>query len=224
MTAPKTTYTPSAFREMNLERLHEIMATHSFATLIVTQDNVPYISHVPLLLDAKTNCLRGHLARVNPIAKLDLTQPHHAVAIFHGPNAYVSPSWYASKQTTHKVVPTWNYISVHAIGTLTTTSDSYWIQANVAALSDVHEAALGKSWKITDAPANYIALLARAIVGIELHIDSIEGKFKLGQDKKGGDVTGVIEGLREAATSGATPNVSGSTEIADWMARIQNDL
>ncbi|OQS07123.1 FMN-binding negative transcriptional regulator [Thraustotheca clavata] len=215
------TYIPSAYREVDEARLHDIIKTHSFATLIVTHNNVPHISHVPLLFDKDSNTLRGHLARVNPIAKLDRNQVHNAVAIFHGPNAYITPSWYESKKTTTKVVPTWNYIVVHVQGKLRIETNPEWIYSNVSSLSDTHEEAIGGHWKLTDAPESYVKLMTKAIVGIELNIESILGNFKLSQEKKSDDFAGVLSGLKDAVKSDSTPNPSGSQGIAEWMERTQ---
>ncbi|OQR88921.1 transcriptional regulator [Thraustotheca clavata] len=211
-------YTPSAFREDNMERIHEIITSHPFATLIVPQlDNKPpLISHVPLLHDKEANALHGHVAKVNAIGKIDGLLK--AVAIFHGPNAYVSPSWYETKKLNGKVVPTWNYISVHVHGELSIIKEREWIIENVSSLSGIHERDMEHPWKTTDAPKEYIDLLAKSIVGIQVKIDSIESQFKLSQNKKAGDFFGVMNGMH------STPKHDGGKEIAAWMERVQDEI
>ncbi|KAF0719291.1 Aste57867_1139 [Aphanomyces stellatus] len=211
-------FTPSAFREKDTARLHEILATHPFATLLVPQasDQSPLVSHIPLLHDPASNELQGHVAKVNPIGRV--TEPVRALAIFHGPNAYVSPSWYETKGTTHKVVPTWNYIAVHVHGTMHVVKDPAWIVANVSNLTDKMERTMETPWKVTDAPPEYINLLSKSIVGIRFEIESIESQFKLSQNKQAGDFFGVIQGMR------ATEGIAGEPDVAAWMERVQDEI
>lgn len=206
-------YIPSAYRHEEEALLQEIIEKHSFATMIITQDNHPNVVHLPLLFDSLTRTLKGHIARANPISRLDLSQPYECLVIFQGPDAYVSPSWYATKVETGKVVPTWNYIAVHVHGTLRLVQEAEWVLQNVSMLSDKHEAEHHLSWKVDDAPPAYISSMLRAIVGVEVTITSVDGKFKLSQNKSAADVEGVISGLRSSGSS-------SEAEIANWMVRM----
>lgn len=189
--------------------------------MIVTQNNFPHVTHLPLLYDAENRKIRGHIAKGNPIAKLDLAQPHHCMAIFHGPDCYVSPTLYPSKAETGKVVPTWNYAIVHVSGELSIIPDRDWVLNMVSTLSDVHEASISSQWKVTDAPEAYIDVLLKAIVGIEISVESIKGKFKLSQNKPGADWDGISHGLHELAKQkGSQP--ADEEAVALWMEKIIN--
>ena len=180
-------YIPDMFREDRPEVLHDAVRRIGFATL-VTQGLEA--NHLPMLLES--GVLRGHVARANPVWKAG---PGEALAIFLGPHAYVSPNWYPSKAQSGKAVPTWNYITVHAKGTINWISDADWLRAHVGALSDANEAGREQPWSITDAPAIYVDGLVRAIVGFELSISKLEGKWKLSQNRDAADHAGAREGL-----------------------------
>jgi transcriptional regulator len=180
-------YVPDHFREDRPDVLHDTMRRIGFATL-VTQGLEA--NHLPMLLEG--NVLRGHVARANPVWKQGSGE---ALAIFLGPHAYVSPGWYSSKAETGKAVPTWNYLTVHARGAITWIQDADWLRGHVGALSETHEAGRGEPWKISDAPASYVDGLLRAIVGFELTIAKLEGKWKLSQNRDAADRAGVREGL-----------------------------
>ena len=180
-------YVPDHFREDRPEVLHDAMRRIGFATLVTQGLDA---NHLPMLLEG--NVLRGHVARANPVWKAGEGE---ALAIFLGPHAYVSPSWYPSKAETGKAVPTWNYITVHARGTINWVQDADWLRAHVGALSATHEAGRDQPWSITDAPASYVDGLLRAIVGFELTITKLEGKWKLSQNRDDADRAGVRESL-----------------------------
>ncbi|HSS14075.1 MAG TPA: FMN-binding negative transcriptional regulator [Rhizomicrobium sp.] len=180
-------YIPDMFREDRPEVLHDAVRRIGFATLVTSGLEA---NHLPMLLEG--NVLRGHVARANPVWK---SGGGEALAIFLGPHAYVSPSWYPSKAETGKAVPTWNYITVHARGTINWVQDADWLRAHVGALSDANEAGRDQPWSITDAPANYVDGLVRAIVGFELTIGKLEGKWKLSQNRDDADHAGAREGL-----------------------------
>jgi transcriptional regulator len=156
------------------------------------------VSHLPLLLDptaGRYGELTGHLARANPQWRTsDLRKP--ALAIFMGPDAYVSPSWYPAKQEHGRVVPTWNYSTVHARGTLEVFDDPQRLAALVTRLTDLHEGRFAAPWKVTDAPADYLQKQLHAIVGFVLKIESLDGKLKLSQNRSMADRRGVVAGLR----------------------------
>lgn len=184
-------YVPDHFREDRPEVLQGAMRRIGFATLI-THDPQGGLeaNHLPMLL--KDGVLRGHVARANPVWKAGAGE---ALAVFLGPHAYVSPSWYPSKTETGKAVPTWNYITVHAKGAINWTQDADWLRAHVGALSAAHEAGRAEPWSITDAPASYIDSMVRGIVGFELSISNLEGKYKLSQNREAADHDGAREGL-----------------------------
>jgi transcriptional regulator len=127
-----------------------------------------------------------------------------AMVILAGPDAYVSPAWYATKREHGRVVPTWNYITVHAYGRLIIHDDPVWVEANVRRLSDHHEAPRSEPWSVDDAPAPYIEGQLRAIVGVEILIDRVEGKWKLSQNRSDADIAGTILGLEETGETGVS--------------------
>jgi transcriptional regulator len=179
------------------------------ATLVTLGPGGFRASILPLLYepgDGDHGRLCGHLARGNPqwreveaaLAARD-ERAGAALAIFDGPDAYVSPSWYEEKRLTGRVVPTWNYVTVQAQGRLTLHHEPEWLLPHVRRLVDRHEAARADPWSVDDAPAGYVESQARAIVGLELRIETLEAKRKLSQNRSGADVAGTIRGL-EAGT------------------------
>jgi transcriptional regulator len=192
-------YVPAHFREDRPDVLHNAMRAIGFATLVTQGSMGIEANHLPLLLKdglLKDGVLQGHFARANPAWK-NLDSNAQALAIFLGPHAYVSPSLYPSKAQTGKAVPTWNYITVHAAGKLKLHDDAQWLRAHVDALSNTHEMDRPAPWSINDAPAAYIDSLLRAIVGFELSVTSLEGKWKLSQNRDAADQKGVQDGMRE---------------------------
>jgi transcriptional regulator len=175
------------------------------ATLVTHGPDGFRASILPMLFDpgdGPHGMLRGHLARGNPQwRELEASiaagggGAGEALAIFDGPDAYISPAWYEEKRLTGKVVPTWNYVTVQAHSTITTRHDPEWLIPHVGRLVARHEAGRPKPWAITDAPEDYVATQARAIVGLELRITRLEAKVKLSQNRSGADIEGAIEGL-----------------------------
>jgi transcriptional regulator len=190
-------YTPPAFRESDPAKLHEHILACSLAMLVTASDAGPLVSHLPFILEPETGPhgeLIGHLARANPQWRAsDLGKP--ALAVFMGPDAYVSPSWYASKKTDPRVVPTWNYVAVYARGRLEVFEDAERLKAVVTRLTERHEAGFSAPWQVSDAPADFLARMLRGIVGVRLVIEEIEGKRKLSQNRSAADREGVIAGL-----------------------------
>lgn len=182
-------YVPDHFREDRPEVLHDAVRRIGFATLVTADMEA---NHLPMLLSKDGKFLRGHVARANPVWKKG---DGEALAIFLGPHAYVTPNWYPSKAETGKAVPTWNYVTVHARGALRWVQDADWLRAQVASLSDAHEAAREEPWKVADAPTGYVDAMLRAIVGFELSVAVLEGKYKLSQNRDAADRAGVREGL-----------------------------
>ena len=183
--------------------LHTLVRAQPLATLVIAHAGALHANHVPLFLDpdrGPNGTLVGHVARANGVWPL---LPQTAVAVFHGPQAYVSPSWYPSKALDGKQVPTWNYAAVHAHGALSAFDDPARLRAILHTLSEQHEAHRPAPWRISDAPPDYIDKLLRAIVGIELAVDRWEGLWKVSQNRTDTDRAGVVEGLRAEGTPAA---------------------
>lgn len=192
-------YVPSHFAEDRLPVLQNFMRQHPFATLITLNAGGLVASHLPLLVEeapAPNGRLIGHLARANNHWR-DVDSSVEALAIFGGPHAYVSPSWYATKAEHGKVVPTWNYSAVHAYGALRIIEDATWLRDLVGRLTDRHESGRAHPWKVEDAPADYVQTHLKGIVGIELTVQRLEGKWKLSQNRPAKDRIGTERGLRE---------------------------
>ena len=201
-------YLPSHFEEKRPEVLHELLRTHPLG-LLVTQSEAGELqaNTVPFVLDADPSggpgILRAHVARANPLwheARGDL----QSLVVFQGPQAYISPSFYPSKAEHGKVVPTWNYVMVQARGRLRAIDDAAWVHAFVTRLTDHHEAKRATRWAVSDAPADYVATMTRAIVGIEIMLTALTGKWKVSQNRSAADRAGVVRGLRDAGVADAT--------------------
>jgi len=192
-------YLPKHFEETRFEVLHELIRAHPLGTLVTLASQGLDANHIPFEIDAAPapfGTLRGHVARANPLAR-EPSRGVDALAIFHGPQAYVSPSWYPSKQETGKVVPTWNYAVVHAHGPLRIVDDRSWLRALVERLTRRHEAGRGAPWSVSDAPAEFIDAQLGAIVGIEMPIARLVGKWKVSQNRQPRDRAGAAEGLSQ---------------------------
>ncbi len=188
-------YIPPHFNENQQPVLHDFIRSHPLATLVTHGDSGLQASPVPLLLhapDGGAAVLRGHLARPNP--HLREMEAAEGLAIFTGKSYYVSPSWYPSKAEDGKVVPTWNYIAVHARGPLRLYDDSAWLKAFLQEFTDTHERFRSPPWRVSDAPADFIERLIGAIVGFEMRIEKLEGKFKQSQNRPRADREGVARG------------------------------
>lgn len=201
-------YVPEPFRQDDPETLHPFLRAYPFATLVTDAGGIPQATHLPLILEG--GVLRGHMARGNGHWK-SIVAGQPALAIFMGPHAYVSPQWYPGKTVDGKAVPTWNYAVVHAAGAIRVIEDADWLRAHVAALTDQQEARFAEPWKVTDAPEDYVRKMLTAIVGIELTVTSLTGKWKLSQNRTAADHDGAREGL--AAQGGA------SKDVADLMTK-----
>jgi transcriptional regulator len=192
-------YNPQSFREERIPVLHELLQQHSLASLVTFGAGGLTASHIPLLLEpdrGPLGTLYGHVSRANPQWR-DFSADIAALAIFAGPQRYISPSWYPSKQETGKVVPTWNYAVVHAYGTLEIHDDPDWLRAHVGKLTARHESQFPRPWSPGDAPPDYIRQLLNGIVGIELPIAKLEGKWKVSQNRPAADRLGVAHGLEQ---------------------------
>ncbi len=199
-------YAPAQYREDRPEALHEAIERSGLGTLVTSGIEGPDASHVPMLLDRTVGplgTLYGHIARAN--GQWQHSAPGApGLAIFLGPDAYVTPSWYATKKLTGKVVPTWDYVAIHARGPLTFFEDEQRLLELVTRLTQVHEGRREDPWSVSDAPPDYVRGLLRGIVGFELAIAKLEGKWKLSQDRSDADRAGVAGGLaREGEASSA---------------------
>ena len=200
-------YTPKHFGETRVEALHGLIRAYPFATLVTRAADGLTANHLPFELVGEV--LHGHVARGNELAQLDGAE---VLLVFQGPDGYISPNWYPSKHETGREVPTWNYAVVHVHGRLRVIDDAAWLRRLLETLTDHHEAGQPQPWKISDAPDDHIETSLRAIVGLEVSIDRIEGKFKLSQNHPARNRAGVIAGLRER-------DGDGDAELAAWMSR-----
>jgi transcriptional regulator len=192
-------YLPRHFEQQDPQALQALMHDHPLATWVCVAEGEPVINHLPLHLDptrGQHGTLIGHVARANPVWQL---RPTSSVVIFHGPQAYVTPSWYPTKQASGKVVPTWNYAVVHAHGLPRFIEDRDQLHALVSRLTDRHEAGRAHPWSVNDAPPDYTQTMLGAIVGLEIEITNIQGKFKLSQNRLPVDQRGVLEGAAQGA-------------------------
>jgi transcriptional regulator len=194
-------YVPSHFDETRLEVLHGLIQAQPFATVVTLSSDGINANHIPLHLSVEQSpfgALRGHVARANPIWS-DLVPDTDALAIFHGPHTYISPSFYPTKHEHGKVVPTWNYAVVHARGRLRVIDDRAWLRNQLEALVSRHEASSQSPWAIADAPPDFIDRMMEAIVGFEIVITRLTGKWKVSQNQPAANRAGVVEGLRRRA-------------------------
>lgn len=192
-------YIPAHFEQPDIGAMHELIRAYPFATLVTLSSDGLNANHIPLHLAVETSpfgVLSGHVARANPIWS-DYAQDVEVLAVFQGLDAYISPSWYASKRETSKVAPTWNYAAVHAYGTVRIIDDAAWIRAQLEVLTDEHEAAFAEPWAVSDAPDDFTEKLIGAVVGIEMTITRLAGKWKVSQNQPPRNRAGVVQGLRE---------------------------
>ncbi|HEY0720345.1 MAG TPA: FMN-binding negative transcriptional regulator [Gammaproteobacteria bacterium] len=190
-------YIPKHFEESRVEVLHELMHTHPLATVVTLSDNGLNANHIPLILSpspAPFGLLQGHVSRKNPVLS-EVQQRSEVLAIFQGPNCYITPSWYATKHETGQVVPTWNYAVVHVYGSVRIVDDTSWLLSHLEALTNQHESTFAEPWKVSDAPQEYIERLLPSIVGIEIVITRLSGKYKMSQNQVAQNRAGVIAGL-----------------------------
>lgn len=211
-------YMPSHFVEQRPQVLHKLVHDHPLGLLITLADAGLQANPVPFFLDADPaggpGILRAHVARANPLwreARADV----ETLVVFQGAQAYISPSWYPAKAEHGKVVPTWNYVTVQARGTLRAIDDAAWLRAFVTRLTQHHETTQAKPWAVADAPPEYIDSMLRAIVGIEIVLSSLVGKWKVSQNRSVADRTGVVRGLHGREDAAAT--AASTHTMADWV-------
>ena len=193
-------YRPDHFRVDDIAQMHALMRARPLAALVSAGPSGLYATHLPVVLKAEGEfgAIECHLARANPHWK-DLAEGGEAMMIFQGPEAYITPNWYASKAETGKVVPTWNYAVVQAYGTMRVMDDEAWLRTQIGDLTQLNEAARTAPWAVTDAPKAFVDAMVRGIIGLEIEIARIEGKWKVSQNRPEADREGVVEGLRAEA-------------------------
>ncbi|MBI3897148.1 MAG: FMN-binding negative transcriptional regulator [Gammaproteobacteria bacterium] len=195
-------YIPKQFEQPKVEVMHELIRARPLATLVTLSSNGLNANHIPLHLFPEPSpfgTLQGHVARANPVWA-DFASNVETLAIFHGPDTYITPSWYATKKETGKVVPTWNYVVVHAYGSLRVVDDAAWLRDRLEALTAHNEASFPKPWKVTDAPHEYTEKLIGSIVGIEIVITKLCGKWKVSQNQPTQNQATVVQGLEASGT------------------------
>ena len=211
-------YLPPHFREDQVPVLHELIRQQPLAALVTSTPGGLYASHLPLLIEpepAPFGTLVGHLARANPQWQ-EAAPGAEVLAIFTGPQTYITPAWYATKAETGKVVPTWNYAAVHAYGTLRFFDDETRLLALVTRLTETHEGKRAEPWAVSDAPPEFVRGMLRAIVGFELVITRLEGKWKMSQNRPPVDIGRIVDGLvREGGP--------GEAAVADVVAARNRD-
>ena len=202
-------YVPAHFNESRIEVLHDLMEQHPFGILCTHGSGGLDANHLPFKLhrtEAEMGVLHAHVARANPLWQ-ELQNGDEVLVVFRAADAYVSPSWYPSKHEAHKQVPTWNYRVAHAYGRVTVRDDERYVRGVVGRLTRTHEATQAVPWKMTDAPSDFINTMLQAIVGIEIEITRLVGKFKLSQNKEVGDIR----------NAGETLKAQGDCELGDAM-------
>jgi transcriptional regulator len=207
-------YTPKHHAEPDVDVLHDLIDAHPFATFVVFDGARLVVNHVPFILDRRAGALgtlRGHVARANPVWRT-LPVAVESVVAFQGPQSYVSPNWVASKLDEGKAVPTWNYTVVHASGFAVAVEDRGRLLDHVTRLTDRHESGQPAAWRVSDAPGDYIDKMVGAIVGIEIEIRGLDGKWKMSQNRSTRDRESIAEGLEGQSD----PN---ALEIARLMRR-----
>lgn len=218
-------YLPAHFEEQRPEALHRLVAEHPFGLLVTQRAEGFAADGLPFVLDADPAggpaILRAHVARANPVWR-ETRADSESLVVFQGPQAYVSPAWYPSKAAHGKVVPTWNYLMVQARGTARFIDDAAWLRAFVSRLTDFHEgervqrapAQLG-AWAVGDAPADYVDSMIGAIVGVEIVLTSLLGKWKASQNRSADDRQGVADGLASAGAGDAAEAMARSVAGSD---------
>lgn len=197
--------------------MHELIRAQPLATLVTLSSSGLTANHIPLHLCPSPppfGVLHGHVARANPILN-DLPSDIESLAIFHGPQAYITPSWYATQKETGKVVPTWNYAVVHAYGFLRLVDNPVWLRAHLDGLTLHNEASFSDPWAVSDAPQEYIEKIMAHIIGIELVITKLWGKWKVSQNQSSQNQAGVVAGLRTSDLPGAL----GMAELIEVRAK-----
>jgi transcriptional regulator len=190
-------YVPQAFAEPDVPTLHRLLRAHPLGALVTLTPQGLDANHISFVVHAGPlphGTLHGHVARTNPVWR-EAAHDTQALVIFQGPERYITPSWYPGKRDHGKVVPTWNYAVVHAHGPLRVRDDPAWTRPHLEELVRTHEAAREAPWQLSDAPADFLDAMVAAVVGLEIPIARLVGKWKVSQNRPGPDREGVIQGL-----------------------------
>jgi len=189
-------YQPTLFQEGRIDVMHDLMRAYPFAAIVTSGEGGLVANHLPFLLkcrDTEFGVLEGHVARENPIWR---DRGREVLVIFSGPQHYITPSWYPSKREHGKVVPTWNYAVVHAHGLLCVHEEEGWLRGHLQELVAQHEAGRDQVWTIDNTPDDFIAAMLKDIVGFEVKIEKLQGKWKVSQNRNEADRSGVVRGLK----------------------------
>lgn len=208
-------YIPSDFEQTQVPILHELIRAYPFGALVCATPDGVDANHLPFLLDSvptPLGTLYSHVSRSNPLWRT-FAPDTEALVIFQGPNSYVSPSWYSTKKQTSRVVPTWNYVAVHARGPVRVIEDRERLRGFLDAITSRHEAGTREPWEVADAPPEYIDKLLDAIVGVEIPIAGLVGKWKVSQNRTELDRSGVVNGLLQAGTDTA---LAMAEQVRNW--------
>lgn len=211
-------FIPSQFEQTDIEQSFDLIEAYPFGTMVLSQDDQPQAHHLPFVLQrqqGRCGTLYGHVARANPVWHL-AGREAEVLVIFQGPQSYISPSWYPSKQQHGKVLPTWNYMVAHVYGRLELLPEAL-LHDHLRALSDQQERTFAEPWSIDDAPADYIDKLQKAVVGLQIAISRIEAKWKLSQNRPLADRLSVVDALSKSESSPAQ-------QMAEWIKRGTVDL
>jgi transcriptional regulator len=199
-------YTQPVFRMNDSDEAAAFIEARRFATLVIAGADGPEAAHIPMILNRDAGgrpvSLEGHVAKGNPVATI-AAQGVRALAVFNGADAYVTPSLYLSKREHGRVVPTWNYVAVHAVGVATVFNDAASLQRQIERLTDMMESPSAAPWAVSDAPADYVAKMINGITGLRLAIENIEGMRKLSQNRPEGDRAGVLNGFAHSGDPAA---------------------
>lgn len=198
-------YVPSSFAETRVEIMHALIQQYPLGNLVTLDPDGLTGNHLPFELDGsggECGVLRAHVARNNPFWR-SVSRDVDALVMFQGPQAYISPGWYPSKAIDGRAVPTWNDISVHAHGPLQVRDDAEWLRAHLGRLTQKHESGQSVPWRLDEAPPAYLEQLLTLIVGIEIPIRRLQGKWKVSQNRSDADRDGVIAGLQQQSDVGA---------------------
>lgn len=194
-------YIPQHFEEPDISVMQALIRDYPLATLVTFSGDGLNANHIPLHMQTDENspygCLHGHLARSNPLCR-DIPSTE-VLAVFQAENAYISPTWYATKAQTGKVVPTWNYAAVHAYGAMKMIDDAVWLRRQLEAMTAIHEAGLPEPWSVSDAPADFTERLIGQIIGIEIRVTRLQGKWKVSQNQPAENRNSVIVSLNQSA-------------------------
>ncbi len=199
-------YLPKHHEETDLSVLHSLIRAHPLGTWAAQGNGELVVNHIPFILDSSRGdrgTLMGHVARANEVWQV-FSKTVDSVVVFQGAESYITPSWYPSKHAHGKAVPTWNYAVVHAHGLPVVIEDKAWLLKHLNQLTDLHEADQALPWKVSDAPTDYIERMLSAIVGIEIPIAKLVGKWKISQNRSESDKLGVVAGLLARGTPQST--------------------